>query len=337
MTYTSHFKLKERPFSHHPDPRFFYLTDQHQNAKDKSEYVAHNRLGLGVTYGTPGTGKTSLARILFQRFSDAHDFKTVMLANPDYPTDNRLLRAVIHEFDVGKTQKAMDDSLRIFQDFLEKKIAKEGKTALLIVDHGERMDESLYALIHDLIELRDQKQAKGLLQVLIFGRHDVLDKMRDPRSKFLQEKVVASASLENLSFEEMRRALHFRFHIAGRDDPPFTDHALQELYVLSKGNPRVVSKLADQSLLEAVLGQWESVEPELVRQAWDKLGADFESLILQEGEELPEPKSKRGRPALLPRELRDKAFRAAPKPGSKQPGRKKGTTKEVIEARRKTE
>ncbi|HDS11794.1 MAG TPA: hypothetical protein ENN77_02710 [Candidatus Wirthbacteria bacterium] len=300
MAYTKHFKLKEQPFSSNPDPRFFYLTDQHKTAIDKSMFVADQKLGLGLTYGSPGTGKTSMSRILYQKFADSQDFKTVMLADPGYKTDNRMLRAIIHEFDVGKTQKAMDDSLLIFQKFLEKTVYKEGKTCLLIVDHGERMKEELYALLSDLLELR--KDDERLLQVLVFGRHDVRDKLADPRSKNLDIKVASSSSLEPMSFNDMVSQISFRFSVAGLSDQPFTDEALKELFIKSKGVPRAVNRLADKALYEALMADKTVIDRDIIHRAEQVLGLTPLNIVLQDNETLPKKKTgKRGRPPVKPK------------------------------------
>jgi general secretion pathway protein A len=52
--YESYFKLKEKPFSISPDPRFIYLTAQHQEALAKVQYAISQRMGVSAIYG-PGS------------------------------------------------------------------------------------------------------------------------------------------------------------------------------------------------------------------------------------------------------------------------------------------
>jgi hypothetical protein len=49
--YTHYFDLKERPFSISPDPRFLFLTAQHQEALAKCQYAIAERMGISAIYG----------------------------------------------------------------------------------------------------------------------------------------------------------------------------------------------------------------------------------------------------------------------------------------------
>ena len=65
--YEAYFHLKERPFSISPDPRFFYLTAQHKEALTNCQYMITNRVGPVYVHGDVGTGKTTIARRLYQQ------------------------------------------------------------------------------------------------------------------------------------------------------------------------------------------------------------------------------------------------------------------------------
>jgi type II secretory pathway predicted ATPase ExeA len=68
--YEAYFQLNERPFSISPDPRFFYLTAQHREALTNCQYMITNRVGPVYVHGDVGTGKTTIARRLYQQLHD---------------------------------------------------------------------------------------------------------------------------------------------------------------------------------------------------------------------------------------------------------------------------
>ena len=49
-------------------PRFFYLSPIHAIALNKSVFTVDNRKGVSVVWGDIGTGKSTLARIMHERF-----------------------------------------------------------------------------------------------------------------------------------------------------------------------------------------------------------------------------------------------------------------------------
>ena len=81
--YEAHFRLKEKPFSISPDPRFIYLTAQHQEALAKVQYAISQRMGVSAIYGDIGAGKTSLARRLWVLYADDPTYNFAMMVHPN--------------------------------------------------------------------------------------------------------------------------------------------------------------------------------------------------------------------------------------------------------------
>src|SRR5947209_11996580 len=104
LPYLAHFKLTEEPFSTVPSPRYFFLTPLHSTALEKTAYVVGAKKGLAVVFGDTGTGKSSLARLLHQKFLDSN-FVSVLLTNPSSPTPNALLRAIAQESATERSHK----------------------------------------------------------------------------------------------------------------------------------------------------------------------------------------------------------------------------------------
>src|SRR5215216_8146513 len=89
--YEAYFNLKERPFSISPDPRFFYLTAQHREALTNCQYMITNRVGPVYVHGDVGTGKTTIARRLYQQFLDDPQYIPAMIISPNLKSSNALV------------------------------------------------------------------------------------------------------------------------------------------------------------------------------------------------------------------------------------------------------
>src|ERR1700693_6158547 len=95
LPYLAYFNLKEEPFSTVPSPRYLFLTPVHSTALNKAEFAVETGKGLSVVFGDTGMGKSSLARLLHQKFLD-RGFLSALLTNPSYPTPYSFLRTLGH-------------------------------------------------------------------------------------------------------------------------------------------------------------------------------------------------------------------------------------------------
>src|SRR5829696_1868903 len=117
LPYLRFFELTEEPFSTVPSPRYFFLTPTHSAALEKTAYVVGAKKGLTTVFGDTGTGKSSLARLLHQKFLDS-GFISTLLTNPSYPTANSLLRTIAQEFGTPRTHKSFKGMLDILKEYL---------------------------------------------------------------------------------------------------------------------------------------------------------------------------------------------------------------------------
>src|SRR6266545_1536865 len=131
--YLTFFNLKEEPFSTVPSPRYFFLTSAHGSALEKTAYVVGAKKGLAAVFGDTGTGKSSLARLLHAKFLD-NGFVSTLITNPNYPTQNSLLRTIAQEFGTPRTDKSFKGMLDVFKAFLLEQALQQGKTVVLIID-----------------------------------------------------------------------------------------------------------------------------------------------------------------------------------------------------------
>src|SRR5437868_4928418 len=129
LPYLKYFGLKEEPFSTVPSPRYFFLTAIHSTALEKTAYVVTAKKGLSVVFGDTGAGKSSLARLLHQKFLDA-GFLSTLLVNPSYPTPNSLLRTIAQELGTPTTHKSFKGMLDLFKDHLWEQAVEQQKTVV---------------------------------------------------------------------------------------------------------------------------------------------------------------------------------------------------------------
>jgi general secretion pathway protein A len=269
LPYLDHFHLKEEPFSTSPNPRFLYTSPVHHAALQKIRYVVAARKGLAVCFGKPGMGKTTLARTLHQTFLD-DGYQAVFLTNPSFPTANQLLRAIIQEFQVNRSARSFLDLMNIFKAFLYECAIVQNRTLVVLVDEAQTLRFPLLELLRQIInyESNDQK----FLQVVLFAQEEFRTALHHARN--LENRVVMSSTLENLSRLDTEEMLRFRWQVAGGPTFPFTQEAVSAIYEAAQGVPRSAVILADNALLAAALRKEETIGPETVWQVVKDRGLD---------------------------------------------------------------
>src|SRR5215475_10233516 len=79
--YEDFYGLRERPFELVPNPRFLFLSQQHQEALTHLNYGLSGRPGITLVIGDAGTGKTTLIRAALEG-SRTVASRVAVLANP---------------------------------------------------------------------------------------------------------------------------------------------------------------------------------------------------------------------------------------------------------------
>jgi general secretion pathway protein A len=283
--YEAYFSLKERPFSISPDPRFIYLTAQHQEALAKVQYSISERMGVSTIYGDVGAGKTSLARRLWVMYADNPDYNFAMIVHPNFPSTFQFVKAVRREFGLDKPSRSLSDALNEFQEFLLQEHAK-GKTNILVIDEAQNLKPSNYETLRQLLNFETNTQK--LLQIALFGQNELATKI--DRQPELKDRITIFGALTPLTFEDAVALIEFRWKVAGGEHHPFDDEALAAIFKYSKGLPRKISKLCHNALIRALSNELKVINKDIIEQV-------AQEVRLSDEFEYPQPVPKRKKKA----------------------------------------
>jgi general secretion pathway protein A len=280
--YESYFKLKEKPFSISPDPRFIYLTAQHQEALAKVQYAISQKMGVSAIYGEIGAGKTSLARRLWVSYADDPSYNFAMIVHPNFPSTFQFVKEIRREFGLDKPPRSLSDALDEFQEFLLTEHSK-GKTNILVIDEAQNLKPSNYETLRQLLNFETNTQK--LLQIALFGQNELASKI--DRQPELKDRITLFGALTNLTLEDAIALIDFRWKVAGGSNHPFDNGALEAIFKYSKGLPRKISKIADNALIRAMSSELLSIDKEIIEQVASEVR------LTEEFEYIPKNKAKK--------------------------------------------
>lgn len=262
--YEAFFELNELPFRISPDPRFLYLSPQHKESLAKALYMVKNKIGPLYVTGPIGSGKTTIARTVYQQLSDTPQTQVAFIIAPNLKTSNAFLREIMNEFEV-KTERSYVQSLNNFSHFLSEQF-KAGKSPVLLIDEAQNLPYDALKLVHYLLNYETNEQK--LLQIVLFGQAQLEYKIE--QFPELKSRMFPSA-LAALSRDETEAMINFRWTVAGGKKHPFEMDALNEIYRSSLGLPREICKICDLALLKALNDSRQTIDKDTVAVASEEL------------------------------------------------------------------
>src|SRR3954469_7713452 len=243
--YESFFGFNDKPFSLTPNPRYVFYSQQYREAEGQLLYGISNREGFMLVTGQPGTGKTTLCRDLIEKL-DHSRIQSALIFNP-FLNAHEMLAALLGDFGISAPQHASRKELldRLNQFLLAQLVL--GKSCVAIFDEAQHLSTEFLEQIRVLSTLETDQEK--LLQIVLVGQPELLDKIRTPGMAQLDQRVSIRCRLTDLNEQETDRYIHQRMNLAGaRGQVSFNRKAIAEIFAASSGVPRLINLVSDRAL-----------------------------------------------------------------------------------------
>lgn len=274
LTYEPYYGLREKPFSLSADPRFLYKSPSHAPTFEDLRAGICRREGLIVLTGDIGTGKTTLCRAVVEEL----DRKTFSAFVPDpFLSREDLLKMLLIDFGVmsiddlksGRLAGASRPDLSYpLYEFLKSLVPLQA-FAVMIIDEAQNLSPQLLEEIRILSDLEDPEK---LLQVVLVGQLELHAKLKLPEMRQVDQRVSIRCNLQPLTRDVVAGYIAHRLEVAGggRDRVEFSEDAVDEIYRVSRGVPRVVNLICDRALYHGYLERSPQIHaPHVVRASVD--------------------------------------------------------------------
>jgi len=264
--YLEYWGLKEMPFENTPDPRFLYLSSQHEEGLSRLRYVVDNRKGAAMLTGVFGCGKTVLAKTLVAGLLQ-RNYQIAFITNPQLKAIELLRTIARHLGGENLPSKLTDMSSDYFLEVIENILinnAKDGRETLVIIDEAHVITD-LDVLEELRLLLNFQLENRFLLTLILMGQPELQERVT--KTKQLLQRIALNHHVGPLSEEEVAAYMRHRLAVAGTSRQIFNPEAAKIIYRISGGIPRRINHICDLSLLISSAGNSEVINKQIVEEA----------------------------------------------------------------------
>ena len=256
--YEAYWGLSEPPFDNSPNPKFFYLSPEHEEALVRLMYAVRQRKGCAMLTGEYGCGKTMLSRALIQRL-EAERYEIGLLTNPSWNAVE-FLSEVVYQLGVETDEKSKTELLHRLNDLFFRNY-RAGRDTVIIIDEAQLIaDDAVFEELRLLINF--QTDDRFLVTILLIGSPELTVKVR--RLKHLDQRIAIRYHLNTLDDTHTANYIAHRLKMAGQAVRIFTKEAVKLVFDFTRGTPREINNLCDIALLVAYSKKVREIDEKII-------------------------------------------------------------------------
>lgn len=252
--YRDYYGLALDPFGMDPNLDFLFISHAHEEAVSHIAYGLEQHEPIILITGDIGTGKTVALQRVIAQLSGVFVPVLINVTTIDFAQFMRLVM-----FKLGSTEPPHDVS-GLLHDFEAKLVEcrEAGRKILLVVDEAQNCSAVLLESVRLLLNLA--QPGGQALQLVLAGQIGLEGVLAQAELRQFRQRIRVSYRLECLTREEAEAYIVHRLKVAGRDGQLFEASALDRIFALSSGVPRLVNQLADRALLAGFVENAKRIE-----------------------------------------------------------------------------
>lgn len=258
--YEKFFEMQHTPFSRDVPPEALYESPAMRDALGRLAYVADRQLFAVVT-SDAGCGKSTLIR----KFAASLPKERYILL---YLSDSKLTprwfyRGCLDQLGL-EARFYRGDAKRQLQKEIEIIRGVQHRKVICVLDEAHLLEKETLEEFRFMLNYRyDSESPMGLILV---GQTELWDqKLRLQRYAAIRQRIDMNIVLRHFDRSETECYITSHLEYAGGRKDLFTDRALDEIYNVSSGIPRMINRICEKALMYAFQQQKRLVDEHMIR------------------------------------------------------------------------
>ena len=244
--YEEYFGMQHTPFIRDVPPEALYESSAMADALGRLAYVADNQLFAVVT-SESGCGKSTLIR----KFAASLEKDKYILL---YISDSRLTPSWLYKemlIQLGFVPKFYrSEAKRQLQKEIEIIRCVHGQKIICVLDEAHLLDRETIEECRFLLNYRFDSMSP--MALILVGQTELWEeKLRLKRYAAVRQRIDINCVLPPLDRSETEKYIQSHLVYAGCDQELFTARALDEIYKISSGIPRIINRVCEKALMYA--------------------------------------------------------------------------------------
>ncbi|MDH5229182.1 MAG: AAA family ATPase [Gammaproteobacteria bacterium] len=263
--YVQYYALNQAPFSLITEISQIFLSNAHNRALAYLRYGIEQNEGFIVLTGLPGTGKTTLTRVLRNELQQAR-FDTLFV-DGSKTNESNLLDTINQKLQViTEPNESTIDALRRTMLLRHRK----SKRLVLFIEETHRLSHECLALLNQLVAERIGN--RFMLQVVLIAQESFRQVLHFSMMEAIRKKVVVACHLDTLSELETKEYVLHRLRLAGWNNHPIiSNQGFEQIFHLSKGIPRRINLFCDRLFLFSASEQLDQLDEKDIKSVTKEL------------------------------------------------------------------
>jgi general secretion pathway protein A len=260
--YREFYQMKKDAFGIQPVPEVFFHSKTHKDAWYYILYGMSSEEYFLLVTGDYGLGKTTLCLKIVQTLRKKAEIPFTYISTPSY-SYSKILHKVASDLGLAVPEEDHEIQYAIYQYFEED---NNRKRFFLIIDDSQYLEMSTFGKL----QLFTNFNYKGYfpIRIILFAHTSFLEKLKSPQLEALDQRIKRKCHLHHLGLDETKEYIYFRLLKSGAPGvPAFTDDAVREIFVFSKGVPRLINNLCDTCLLLGAMQKITTIDKPIVLNA----------------------------------------------------------------------